>query len=248
MAAVCNIQHTLKAQHPNLDCLQHKLTAAESAFDDASYTQALAHYQSALRDIYTVLPFKILMQCTRARQAVGDHDSAICDVLKAIEHCRVDPRGYLLAANLYLEQDMLRDALLTCDKGCANADDDMPAYKDLQSMRCKLLQDVYVCNSFISERLSSEIIDQILSLLPIKSQVQLAMTCKHWNTYVFNFWPGIWNTVQLTCLSDQKEHLLSTIPGQQVRHLIIDSGIPWKARERLIANQWNQLESLGTVF
>lgn len=242
-----NTRHDLKAQQLNLDFLQQNLTAAESAFDNACYTQALVHYESAMRDIDTVLPFKILMQCTRAHRAVGELERAIHDVLKAIEHHPVDPQGYLLAADLYLEQDMLRDALLTCDKGCAKANVDMPGYQDVQCMQSKVLQYLLKRNRSISERLSAEIIDQILSLLPIKSQVQLAMTYKYWNTYVFNFWPRIWNTVQLTCLGDYKEHLLCTIPGRQVRHLIIDAGIPWKARERIIANQWDQLESLGIV-
>lgn len=244
----CNTQHNSKEQQLDLGYLQQTLAAADSAFDNALYPKALEHYQSVMHDIDTVLPYKILIKCARAHRAVGEPELAIHDVLKAIARYPIDPCGYLLAADLYLEQDMLRDALLICDKGCAIAIMDMPGYQDLQSMRRKVLHYVLVRNSSISERLSGEIIDQILSLLPIKSQVQLAMTCKHWNTYVFNFWPGIWNTMRLTCLGDQKEHLLSTIPGRQVRHLIIDTGIPWKARERLITNQWDQLESLGSVF
>lgn len=243
----CSTQHNLKEQQLDLGYLQQILAAADSAFDNALYPKALGHYQSAMHDIDTMLPFKIHMQCARAHQAVGELKLAVDDVLKAIGRYPIEPRGYLLAADLYLKQDMLRDALLICDEGCANANVDMAGYKDLQSMRRKVLHYVLVRNSWISERLSGEIIDQILSLLPIKSQVQLAMTCKHWNTYVFRFWPGLWNTVRLTCLGDQKERLLSTIPGHKVRHLIIDAGMPWNARKRLVTNKWNQLESLGIV-
>lgn len=243
----CNTQHNSKEHQLDLGYLQQTLAAANSAFDNALYPKALEHYQSVMHDIDTVLPYQILMQCARAHRAVGELKLAIDDVLRAIARYPIDPCGYLLAADLYLEQDMLRDTLLICDEGCANANVDMPGYQDLQSMRRKVIYRVLVRNSWVSERLSGEIIDQILSLLPIKSQVQLAMTCKHWNTYVFSFWPGLWNTVRLTCLSDQKERLLSTIPGHKVRHLIIDTGIPWKARERLITNKWDQLESLGIV-
>lgn len=223
---------------------------AQNAFSFCKFQQSIDHYNTAIQELNVSLATTVLLQRATIREIAGSYSDAFKDAKSVIAIDSTLPDGYLSACNTLLLENKYREALLLSREGCAEADCHHPQYEALVQLQKSISREVHIQNTWLLNKLPFDVIENVLTMLPLLTRIQLSLTCMDWNEFL-DEWTGMWHDIRISHrVSCHLSRFLDCVVNSQVRTLIID--VEMLDKLQLIcshaATYWNKLESLGNLI
>ena len=194
------------------------------AYIARDYDRAVQLYTCALADLEADVKSVIHIHRAAAYEMLSKFDQAAQDGRDAnTDKNAVQPDFYLTLGSALFLNNQLREAVAVYQRGAMTVPETHPRHNALVKSHRRALDFMEKRNQFMAHVLPFEVLSSILSKLSIRDRARLGMTCRFWNTYIFQKWPYMWHTIDtykdLFGYPKRGARLIDAIRGDQVRKL-----------------------------
>ena len=244
----------------NPTAASNNFEGGKKAYADKRYDKAIQSYTRTINILQRDLETALLHRAIAFEMKKRDKN-AIQDTLRANPTNKATiPDPYLTMANTLVLQDKLHEAASHLTNGLAVVPADQGQSESLSHLYQRVMSEIDRRNRWITTILPPEILDNILSLLPIKACLQLSFTCRYWNKYIMREWEGMWVTMDCRELYGTRplghydafvsEKMLKSIPANRIRFVLEgsardDESISTEVIKAAQRHSWNKIEYLG---
>ncbi|KAI8139986.1 hypothetical protein BJV82DRAFT_716111 [Fennellomyces sp. T-0311] len=220
---VDNSHHEFK-KHLDLTATQDAFYEGLKSYASHNYKQAIKFYIRALNalesDLLAVIRLHYAAACEmdqKYNRGFEDYDDSERSQTPSIPNILAD------TASLIVRDDKLEPFFRIDTKGLETTRTYYKPSKHSENFH----NDLQKPHQWQPHKLPFEMVTQVLSHLPLKSRVQLAMTCRSWYSFIMSEWDEMWSTIDFTrdkpsSKPPATQQLLQAISSNQVRKVKMD--------------------------
>ncbi|KAI8138405.1 hypothetical protein BJV82DRAFT_296854 [Fennellomyces sp. T-0311] len=226
-------------------------------YANKNYDEAVKSFNRAIEILEQDLSI-VLLHRAATLEMKHDYEGVIEDSSRVNPDSKsAVPDPYVTAAHALLLQNRLPEAAAHLRAGIAAVPTTCIQHQTLVHLNNRVVTEMDARNQWMMKLLPTEILDRILSLLPTKTHINLASTCRFWNSFMLRDWPGMWSTIDATTDDDLPEHdsmlqrVLEALPPSKVRRVklsmnfMVFSGRSVALLTIMQRQRWNKIEYLG---
>ncbi|KAI9258857.1 hypothetical protein BDA99DRAFT_103019 [Phascolomyces articulosus] len=254
----------LQSTHLDLTDTQNAFDQGKRAYEAQDYTRAIEFYTKSLKALHRDLQSIVLLHRAVAYEKSQKYQEALDDCTQVEDNDHKQqlssrPDTYWVKANVFLRQNKPQQVTYTYKKGADTIS------KQIFPEQKKLLMKQYdhwmkamggENQKMLLQQLPYEVLSKILSLLPLQTLGQWALTCRFWYKFILQEWEEVGSCVDVS--SDHHElskynyryltQFLRHIQPTHVKTVKLDIDTLFGTEtmlQHLIQNNWNKVEILG---